>query len=234
MGSWGRAMVTNLNNKIKRSKYEGLMLKDKMENIYKNMQLEKIPWNFDNPPKLFLDLLEAKQIKPCKAIELGCGVGNYLIYLAEQGFEASGVDFSETAIEIAFKAAKEKELNCKFFLADVLGDLSDIIGTYDFVYDWGLLHHIFPDSRIRYLTNVSRILNPNGHYLSVFFSEDSPQFGGKGKYRKTPIDTELYFSSENEMKQLYESRFKIIELKTVDISGKFGDHKAIYAYLRKN
>lgn len=205
-----------------------------MENIYKNMQFEKIPWNFDNPPKLILDLLEAEQIKPCKAIELGCGIGKYVIYLAEQGFEASGVDFSETAIEIALKAAKEKDLNCNFYSADVLGDLLEIIDTYDFVYDWELLHHIFPDSRKRYLTNVSRILNSNGHYLSVFFSESSPQFGGKGKYRKTPIDTELYFSSESEMKQLYKSQFKIIELKTVDIPGKYGDHKAIYAHLTKN
>ena len=66
-----------------------------------------------------------------------------------------------------------------------------------------------------------------------FFSEDSPQFGGKGKYRKTPIDTELYFSSENEMKKLYEPLFDIIELTTVDIAGKAGDHKAICAYLAK-
>ena len=204
-----------------------------MENIYKNMPHEKIPWNFEKPPELILNFLKAEQIKPCKAIELGCGVGNYVIYLAEQGFEASGADFSETAIEMAMKASKDKGLYCQFISADVLGDLGDIQDTYDFVYDWELLHHIFPDSRKKYLTNVSRILNQNGHYLSVFFSEDSSQFGGKGKYRKTPIDTELYFSSESEMKKVYEPLFKIIELKTVDIAGKFGEHKAIYAHLKK-
>jgi cyclopropane fatty-acyl-phospholipid synthase-like methyltransferase len=209
------------------------MLKDQMEHIYRTMETDKIPWHFENPPKLILDLLASEQIKPCKAIELGCGVGNYVLYLAGQGFDATGVDFSEAAIEIALNASKEKGLDCRFFSADVLGDLADIPGTYVFVYDWELMHHIFPDSRKRYLTNVSRLLDSNGYYLSVFFSEESPQFGGQGKYRKTPIDTELYFSSEDEMKQLYEPQFKLIELKTVDIEGKSGDHKAIYALLKK-
>ncbi len=80
---------------------------------------------------------------------------------------------------------------------------------------------------------MCRLLNPAGHYLSVFFSEDSPQFGGKGKYRKTPLDTELYFSSESEMEALFDSIFEIKELKTVEIEGKFGPHKAIHAFLIK-
>ncbi|MCK5313022.1 MAG: class I SAM-dependent methyltransferase, partial [Desulfobacteraceae bacterium] len=96
-----------------------------------------------------------------------------------------------------------------------------------------LLHHIFPEHREQYLKNVYRLTKPGGKYLSVFFSEDSPQFGGKGKIRKTPLDTELYFSSEKEMIPLYEPLFEINELKTVEIMGKFAPHKAIYAYLQK-
>ncbi len=198
------------------------------------MQLDKIPWNFENPPKILLNKLQKGDIKPCKAIELGCGVGNYVIYLSGLGFDATGVDFSDAAIEIALKSSIEKGLECRFISADVLGDLEEIKDTFDFVYDWELMHHIFPDSRKQYLDNVHRLLNRNGIYLSVFFSENSPQFGGKGKYRKSPIDTELYFSSENEMKLLYDQLFRIIELKTVDIAGKFGTHKAIYAYLTKH
>lgn len=209
------------------------MLKDQMENIYRNTQLDKIPWNIETPPKILIDLIEAEKIKPCKTIELGCGAGNYVIYLSNIGFQAAGVDFSETAIEIAMKSAKEKGVDCSFIKADVLGDLTEIQDTFDFVFDWELLHHIFPESRKKLLDNVCKLLTPKGHYLSVFFSEDSPEFGGKGKYRKTPIDTVLYFSSENEMHSLYDPYFDIEELKTVEIAGKFRPHKAIYAFLKK-
>ena len=130
-------------------------------------------------------------------------------------------------------SASEEGVNCHFFVSDVLGELVEIKDTYDFVYDWELLHHIFPKDREKYVNNVHRLLNPGGHYLSVFFSEKSPQFGGKGKYRKTPLDTTLYFSSEEEMVKLVENRFEIIEIKTIEINGKYNPHIAIYMYLKK-
>ena len=109
--------------------------------------------------------------------------------------------------------------------------MKSVKSTYDFAYDWELLHHIFPSDRDKYISNVYRVLNPGGLYLSVFFSEESPQFGGEGKYRETPLGTVLYFSSENEVRILYESFFEIVELKTIEIRGKFAPHKAIYAFI---
>jgi len=76
-------------------------------------------------------------------------------------------------------------------------------------------------------------LNAGGRYLSVCFSEEDPQFGGSGKYRKTPLGTVLYFSSEKEMELLFRKRFVICELETIDIEGKNAVHKAIYAFMKK-
>ena len=163
------------------------MLKDQMEEIYKTMQLEKIPWNFENPPKILLDKVQKGEIEPCKAIELGCGVGNYVIYLAGLGFDASGVDFSDRAIEIALHSSKEKGLDCHFISADVLSDLPEIKDTYDFIYDWELMHHIFPESRKQYLENVYRLLNQNGYYLSVFCGFSAKTIGKvKATFTFTP------------------------------------------------
>ena len=118
-------------------------------------------------------------------------------------------------------------------MADVLGDLAEVRGPFDFAYDWELLHHIFPSDRKRYVGNVHRLLGPEGRYLSVCFSEKSPHFGGIGKYRRTPLGTVLYFSSEEEMVSLFQPMFEIKELKTVDIPGKVAVHKAIYAFMTK-
>ncbi len=209
------------------------MIKDQMEKIYRNIPPEKIPWNIETAPDILQHIVETGKIKPCRVIELGCGTGNYVIYLSTKGFDATGVDISKTAIGIAKSSASKTGVTCNFITADVLGDMSEVQDTFDFAYDWELLHHIFPPDRETYVNNVYRLLNPEGMYLSVCFSEKSPQFGGAGKYRKTPLDTVLYFSSESEMVSLFKPLFEIQELETVDIKGKFAPHKAIYTFLKK-
>ncbi|MBE0416116.1 MAG: class I SAM-dependent methyltransferase [Dehalococcoidia bacterium] len=205
----------------------------KMDKIYRNMPLEEIPWNIENPPKALVELVESGKLKPCKTIDLGCGAGNYAIYLASKGFDVTGVDISSKAIEIANENAGKKGLKCNFLVADVLGDLDEIEETFDFAYDWALLHHIFPEKRKKYVENVYGLLNPIGKYLSVCFSEKDPQFGGSGKYRKTPLGTLLYFSSEKELRDLFDPYFNIKEIKTMEISGKSAPHLASYVFMEK-
>jgi len=209
------------------------MLKDQMEKIYRDLPLDKIPWNIETPPSILKDIVKTEKIKPCRVIEFGCGAGNYVMYLAGKGYDATGVDFSKPAIEIAKKSASKMEVDCNFISSDVLGDMAEIQDTFDFAYDWELLHHIFPEDRETYINNVHRLLNPEGIYLSVCFSEKSPEFGGAGKYRKTPLGTVLYFSSESEIVSLVEPFFEIEELETVQIEGKYGPHIAVYAFLKK-
>jgi len=104
---------------------------------------------------------------------------------------------------------------------------------FDFAYDWELLHHITPEDRPTYLQNVHNILRSNGLYFSVCFSEKDPDFGGKGKFRETPLGTILYFSSEEELKELYKPFFHVLELNTIEIRGKYGPHMANVAWLRR-
>ncbi len=209
------------------------MNQDEMEEIYGNKPPEKIPWNIATPADALVELIESEKVKPCKTIEFGCGLGNYAFYLAGQGFDVTGVDISPSAVAKAKGNALKQGVASRFLAADVLGDLEVVQETFDFAYDWEMLHHIFPENRKKYVENVHRILNPKGKYLSVCFSEKDPQFGGSGKYRETQLGTVLYFSSEDELKELFDSYFKIDELKTIEISGKTAPHLAIYAFMEK-
>ena len=208
------------------------MIKDQMNKIYGDMDLDSIPWNVETPPAILQDLIKSNKLSPCKIIELGCGTGNYVRYFSKMGFDAAGVDISEKAIGIARDLAQKAGVICEFMVADVLGDLSFIKCKYDFVYDWELLHHIFPEDRNKYIENIYRLVKTQGRYLSVSFSEESTQFGGVGKFRKTPIGTVLYFTNEAEISSLFGRFFYFEELKSVDIQGKRGVHKAIYALVR--
>ena len=201
------------------------------DEIYRNMLPEDIPWNIETPPNALVELVESGKVEPCKTIDLGCGAGNYAVYLASIGFDVTGVDISQTAIKIAKENAMQKGVNSYFLVADVLGDLNEVKDTFDFAYDWELVHHIFPEKRKKYVENVYRILDSGGMYLSVCFSEKDPQFGGSGKYRETRLGTILYFSSEDELRGLFNPYFNIKELKTIEIRGKSTPHLVNYAFM---
>lgn len=198
-----------------------------VDRIYQKIPLDKIPWNSETPPDALAGLVQDGKVRPCRTIDLGCGAGNYAIYLAGLGFDVTGVDSSPTAIKIAGENAKKRGVRCRFIVADLLGDLQEVTDTFDFAYDWELLHHIFPEDRETYIKNVHKILKPGATYFSVCFSEKDPQFGGSGKYRKTRMGTTLYFSSESELRVLVSPYFTIRELKTIEVSGKFGPHCAV-------
>jgi 2-polyprenyl-3-methyl-5-hydroxy-6-metoxy-1,4-benzoquinol methylase len=204
-----------------------------IDKIYREMPLEKIPWNVETPPEAMVELVRSGGIRPCKTIDLGCGAGNQAVYLAGMGFSMTGIDSSPAAIEIAREHAGKKGIAVNFIVADVLGDLHEVQEKFDFAYDWELLHHIYPEQRETYVANVHRLLNEGGKYLSVCFSENDTQFGGSGKYRKTALGTVLYFSSEDELQKLFEKHFSILELKTIEISGKFVNHLANYVYMER-
>ena len=206
-----------------------------MERLYRKTPLNEIPWNIETPPDVLVDLVESGKVKPCKAIDLGCGTGNYSIYLASVGFDVTGIDNSPTAIKIAQENAKKKGIKCNFLVANVLGNLNEVKCKFEFAFDWELLHHIFPEKRRIYVKNVYKLLDPSGKYLSVCFSEKDPGFGGSGKYRKTRLGTILYFSIEDELRGLFKPYFNIEELKMKEIKGKPDSHLAYYAFMeRKN
>ena len=198
-----------------------------VDRIYQKIPLDNIPWNSETPPDALVELVQNGIVRPCRTIDLGCGAGNYAIWLAGLGFDVTGVDSSKTAITIAGENAKKRGVRCRFIVADLLGDLHEVTGTFDFAFDWELLHHIFPEDRETYIKNVYKVLNPGATYFSVCFSEKDPQFGGSGKYRTTRIGTTLYFSSESELRELFLPYFVIRELKTIEVSGKYGPHCAV-------
>jgi 2-polyprenyl-3-methyl-5-hydroxy-6-metoxy-1,4-benzoquinol methylase len=123
---------------------QNAMMQVEMDRIYKNIPLEEIPWNIETPPDALVELVDSGKVKPCKTIDLGCGAGNYAIYLASRGFDVTGIDISPVAIKIAKENAKKKGVKGNFLVANVLGDLDEVGETFDFAYDWELLHHISP------------------------------------------------------------------------------------------
>jgi len=204
-----------------------------MEAIYARLPARELPWDAATPPAALVHLVESGRVPPGRAVDFGCGGGNYSIYLARRGFDITGVDISPTAVALARRRARRRRVRCRFLTADVAGDLAALAGPFDFAFDWELLHHLFPDQRARYVRNVWEKLAPGGAYLSLCFSVRDPQFGGRGRYRTTSIGTVLYFSSEEELRALFTPGFSIRRLETIEVAGKRGPHLAVCAFMRR-
>jgi len=206
---------------------------NQFNHIYEELSPEAIPWNSLELPASISSLIESGRIRPCRAIDIACGLGNYSRILTKLGFDMTGVDFSEVAIAKARQLAEKEELSIQFHIVDLCQELELNMPPFDFAFDYELLHHIFPKHRELYANNVAKLLKTGAYYLSVAFSEEDNCFDGKGKYRKTPLGTELYFSNTDEIEKLFSPLFTIIDLKIIDLIGKIGNHKAVYALMRK-
>ena len=66
-------------------------------------------------------------IAPGRAIDLGCGVGAEAIYLAKNGFDATGVDFSPTANKQARAKSQTAGVEVRFVVDD-LANLLQVSG----------------------------------------------------------------------------------------------------------
>ena len=208
-----------------------------MNNIYKSIPSDKIPWNIETPPPLLSEVYNSGLVKPCKAADFGCGLGHNAIYFASNGFNMTGFDISSVAVRMAKRNAAAKQIKCNFVSIDLLGNLKNIkpeLTNFDFAYDYEVMHHIYPDQRDKYVKNVYNLLSPKANYLSVCFSEYDNSFGSSAKYRKTKLGTLLYFSSENELKALFSQYFNIIKLKSIKITGKNNTtHVVCYSFLER-
>lgn len=116
-------------------------------------------------------LLERGHIEAGRAIDLGCGEGsNAAIFLATQGFEVTGVDFSPTAIRRARHNALIAGVEANF-VEDDLTDLRHPQGTFDLLVDFGALNDMNDRDRDLYVQNLLPLAHPGSRYLLGCFTK---------------------------------------------------------------
>jgi 2-polyprenyl-3-methyl-5-hydroxy-6-metoxy-1,4-benzoquinol methylase len=79
--------------------------------------LEELPWEIPKPPKELSDFLGTHNVKSGTALDIGCGTGNYSLFLAKKGFQVTGIDFSTKALAVARRRARQNALKIKLVRA---------------------------------------------------------------------------------------------------------------------
>lgn len=159
-------------------------------------------------------------------LEVGCGTGANVWYMAREGFHTSGVDGSSKAIDIL-----QKRLNAEGLSADIhLGDITSLPfgeATFDAVVDCECIYCNNRTHTISILDEIHRVLKPGGRFLSLAFTQDTwgcgcgePLAGEErtflnmndGPMKGTGLGR---FASEEDIRALYGARFDIVSLETV-------------------
>jgi SAM-dependent methyltransferase len=128
------------------------------------------PWDVKRPDSHLVEIVKGTPIRPCRALELGCGTGTNAIWLARQGFDVTAMDLSETALEQA--RAKQGSDDCDFVLADFFD--GPLPGTdFGFVFDLGCLHGFSQaEHRDRLARRIAHCLREGGFWLNISSSLD--------------------------------------------------------------
>jgi SAM-dependent methyltransferase len=116
-------------------------------------------------------LVEGEHALPLgKVLDLGCGTGTNSIYLAQHGWDASGVDFTAQALEKASEKAARAGVMVKFYRGDVtrLGELP-LRGPFDLLFDLGCFHGLTPQGRAAYARGLAALSKPGTVFLLYAF-----------------------------------------------------------------
>jgi SAM-dependent methyltransferase len=138
-------------------------------------------------------------------LDIGCGTGENLLYLAERGFVAMGIDGAPTAIEKARAKAKRRGLNAQFEVADAL-NLSIPTRQFDTVIDSGLFHVFSDEDRARFRDSLGRVIRLGGVYFLMCFSDQQP--GDWGPRRVTQAEIRSTFSDGWRVDDIQPSAFE--------------------------
>jgi 2-polyprenyl-3-methyl-5-hydroxy-6-metoxy-1,4-benzoquinol methylase len=194
------------------------------ETLYKNQQVESMPWYNENLDADLEEELERRKINQGKFLDLGTGPGTQAIKLHERGLRVTATDLSETAIKKAQSIYQNNNNNNKVdFRVDNILNSSLDEKEFDYIFDRGCFHVISINDRKKYMMQISRILKDNGILFLKCFSDKEQ--GDEGPHRFSMDKLKETFESEN---------FKIENMKETVYQGTLNPlPKALFAVIAK-
>ena len=132
-------------------------------------------------------------------LDIGCGVGDFLLYAKEKGCNITGIEPSEDARKIA-----EKKLDCKILSPEELQNIPE--NSFDIVTMWHVLEHVADLQTEIY--HLQRILKKDGRLvlaLPNYKSYDAEYY--KDKWAAYDVPRHLSHFSQTSIKNMPNSSF---------------------------
>jgi len=143
------------------------------------------PWDIGRPQGAFRAIADAGALHG-RVLDVGCGTGEHASLAASLGFDTTGIDGAPLAIEKAQAKARERGLDVRFVVGDVL-ELASFGEQWDTVLDCGVFHVFDDDERGVYVENLAAAVSPGGRYFMLCFSDEQPGVAGPRRVSREEI-----------------------------------------------
>jgi 2-polyprenyl-3-methyl-5-hydroxy-6-metoxy-1,4-benzoquinol methylase len=176
--------------------------KDHWERIYETKVETEFSW-FQEYPQTSIDFINLFNLsKDAKIIDIGGGDSHLVDALIELGYTNIYVlDISAKAIQRAKDRLGHRAQHVNWIISDITEFTPDV--SFDFWHDRAAFHFLTTEEQIsRYLTTVSKAIQPNGYLVLGTFSESGPK-------KCSGLEIKQYSAAS--MSHLFEQDFKRIK-----------------------
>jgi SAM-dependent methyltransferase len=160
-------------------------------------------WDTGRPSSNLQRALSQGLLKPCRAAELGCGTGTNVIYLAQQGFDVTGIDIAPTALNLARGKAERAGVQAEWFLADVTR--APQLKPFDLIFDRGCYHGVRRANAAGYVTTLRQLTRRGSRILILAGNANEERHYGPPRVTEEEIRKD--FADDFQIVELRETRF---------------------------
>jgi SAM-dependent methyltransferase len=167
------------------------------------------PWDRwrGRPLRRLRELFEGPgALRPGRALDLGCGMGRATIYLAQLGWNATGIDAVERALRVARRRAARSGVKVEFVHGDVTQlDRAGLAGPFDLFLDLGCFHILSDQERRLYGESITRVAAADARLVLFAFGSNKLMWGPRGATREdieravSPEWTIVWSAAEDEL-----------------------------------
>ncbi len=145
---------------------------------YERTPFDRLPW-FDPGPSPPIRLAVAEGFLPPggSVLDVGCGAGSNVIFLAQKGYDAHGIDLSPGAVAAARSRATEAGVTVDVQEGDALA-LAFADARLDGVIDHGCFHTLPTRRRPEYAAELHRALRREGSFVLTWVAREHTGEGG--------------------------------------------------------
>jgi len=186
----------------------GRPIRDYYEELWESLPADLEPPSFERRLGYLLDAVKRGD----RALDLGCGAGDFTAAMARAGADAIGADVAEAALE----RARSRHPAVEFRLVPFDGPLPFDDGSFDLVWSSEVIEHVADTAR--WLSEVRRVLAPGGRLLLTTPSHGRARvaLGGVERFSE-PLGDHLHLYTKRSLRTLLgEFGFGEVSVRAVD------------------
>jgi SAM-dependent methyltransferase len=193
-------------------------------------------WGTEPSSAAFYALKLFKNHEIIKILIPGAGYGRHTKFFSKNNYEVTGIEISETAVNIA----KEFDSKSKCILGSVL-DMPFTNEHYDAIFCYNVLHLFLKNQRKLFTDKCYNQLKDKGVAFFTVFSDQEESFGKGAKIEENTFESKRYrpthyYTEPDLLEQL--KNFSVIDTGIIEENEDHGElgphtHKLRYIFVKK-